>query len=45
MRALKIDPNHDVALDEMAALLGKLDRADEAIKWLGHTQCSQFAPN
>lgn len=37
MRALKLDPGHEAVLDAMAAQLGKLDKADDAIKWYGFT--------
>ena len=33
MRALKMDPGHEAVLDAMATQLGKLDKAEEAIKW------------
>ena len=32
-RALKLDPNHEQALDAISVLLGKMNKAEEAIKW------------
>jgi hypothetical protein len=33
MKALKLDPGNERALDAMAGLLAKLDKVEEAVKW------------
>ncbi len=33
MKALKLDPGNESIVDEMAVLLAKLDKAEDAIRW------------
>ena len=39
MKALKLDPGNEKALDSMAGLLAKLDKVEEAVKWYVYYAC------